>query len=199
MTPSYEPAVGRAPVSLTVTVFCAPAFSEREAGETVTLALAAFVGCSSELKLAAAPGTLVMVRERLMGKAPVAMGPKAMVAGSRVAATFMASTALSRPAPTALTPARVMPCGARNKVRWPLISARSNQSRQDQPAGRRHYIAGIRLALSDHHPLPALRDPANQADVRAHQHAETDRVSMQQPAGALSIRAASAGPARPTR
>jgi len=52
----------------------------------------------------------------------------------------------------------VSPCGARNKVRWPLISARSNQSRQDQPAGRHHHIAGIRLALSDHHPLPALRD-----------------------------------------
>src|ERR1022692_3819284 len=59
----------------------------------------------AKLKVADVPVTLVTVRVRLVVRDMT--GPKAMVAGSRVAATFMASAALSLPAPTALTPAVV--------------------------------------------------------------------------------------------
>src|ERR1039458_7451 len=98
MKPSYEPAAGTVAGNLTMTLLFWPAGSVSVAGETVTLEAAALSVCTAKLKPADAPVTLVIfsVMGRVVDSVVVVMAPKATVAGSRVAATFMASRSEER-------------------------------------------------------------------------------------------------------
>ena len=102
--PSYEPAGERLPRSDTVTVSEAPAASVTVAGASCTLRLeSASRGCTARLKVADAELTFVIRNVRLMLTVVEVIAPNEIVAGSKVAATFTASTTFSLPEPAEFT------------------------------------------------------------------------------------------------
>src|ERR1035441_7252163 len=111
MKPSYEPADGRLPFSVTETLFVLPvvpaAVKVKVAGETVTVALEVtlevVLGCTLKVKVAVAALTFTTFTVMLLDTVVAVSAPNSMVAGSRVKATLRASPALSFPAPTAST------------------------------------------------------------------------------------------------
>ncbi len=100
MKPSYEPGPGTVPLILTVTLAFAPGASVTLPGEIPS---SGFGALRLKLNVAVALPTLVIFRVVLTE------GAETIVAGSRMAAAFSASAALSCPAPIALTLAGAPP------------------------------------------------------------------------------------------